>query len=49
LLRLLIWHQLKSGGYGLGSGAYPFTLWTGNFWLGLPRLGQEATVNCLRQ
>jgi hypothetical protein len=47
LLRLFITHQLKSGGYGLGCGAYlvPHD-GRGNFGPGLTSLGWEVTVKC---
>ncbi len=49
LLRLFITHQLKSGGYGLGCGAYlvPHD-GRGNFGPGLMSLGWEVTVKVLR-
>jgi hypothetical protein len=49
LLRLFITHQLKSGGYGLGCGAYlvPHD-GRGNFGPGLTSLGWEVTVKVLR-
>jgi hypothetical protein len=43
-LRLLKWNQLKSGGYGLGSGASPSLITGGNSCPGLSSLGWEAMV-----
>jgi hypothetical protein len=44
-LRLLRWNQLKSGGYGLGSGAHPSPHHgAGNSCPGLSSLGWEAVV-----
>ncbi len=45
LLRLFTSHQLKPGGYGLGSGAHPvFHDGRGNSCPGLQGLGWEVTV-----
>ncbi len=45
-LRLLIYRQLKSGGYGLVRGAHPYTISVvaGNSWPGIQGLGWEAMV-----
>ncbi len=43
-LRLLKWSQLKSGGYGLVSGACPPFMTGGNSCPGLGGLGWEAMV-----
>src|ERR1035437_8501484 len=49
LLRLFKLHQLKSGGYGLGGGAYLVLHdGRGNFCPGLRSLGWEVTVKTLR-
>jgi len=49
MLRLFNRHQLKSGGYGLGCGAYLVLHdGRGNFCPGLSSLGWEVTVKALR-